>query len=276
MLDTPWILMPVLVPEHTETAISDCLAQSTPCRLLVINQGVTSTFRERLERIAEDSDRVFVWSHEPRLPSLAATWNHALDFAWASAEHALVVNNDVRLAPNTLEELQRVMTETDALFVSAVGVREKQFSPGQAMLPLDAFDRSARGGPDFSCFLIHRSCHARWRFDERFIPAYCEDLDYHRRLMLDGRGTRIFSVNVPYLHYAAGTLTHLDPKQAQSIKRRVETVSRAYYVEKWGGPVNHERFRVPFDETSAEDGLTTPELQEEVRRGQAQEPEPTR
>ena len=262
----PWIVMPVVVPQYTETAISDCLAQSIPCRILIVNQGVETSFRERLERIAEDSARVFLWSHEPPLPSLSATWNCALDAVWEmGATEALVVNNDVRLAPNTLDLLRCELQLQDALFVSAVGVREAQFTPGAPALVAEDM---GHGGPDFSCFLISRDCHALYRFDEHFVPAYCEDLDFHRRLLLDGKGDRIFSVNLPYLHYAAGTLNSLPDAARARITAQVERGSRVYYAKKWGGPVNQERYREPFDEESAADHCTTPELHEEVRRGQ--------
>lgn len=174
-----WILMPVLgARDYTLAAIADCLRQSVPTRLLVINQGVDDDFRDELERTAEaQPDRVFLWSHVPALPSLAATWNRALDFVWAAGgTEALVVNNDVRLHARTVEVLARYCAAEDALFVSAVGVTEDQFNPHEETgIPSqpDGSRLTERGGPDFSCFLITRDCHRRFRFDEAFIPAYC-------------------------------------------------------------------------------------------------------
>src|SRR5256885_2862829 len=110
-----WIVMPILAdPEKPEAAISDCLAQSIPTRLLLINQGVEESFRDRLERIAEShADRVLVWSHQPPLLSLAATWNRALRFVWeAGGTEALVVNNDVRLHTDTVRLLGGVIGRT--------------------------------------------------------------------------------------------------------------------------------------------------------------------
>ena len=219
-----WIVMRILgARDYTITAIADCLAQTVPVRLLLINQGVDSAFRDELEALAEEyRDRIFCWHHQPPLLSLAATWNRALDFVWEAGgirssfgragtpEAALVVNNDVRLRADTVAELSKIRRLTDALFVSAVGVREEQFDPTEGLIFPDDPDADqpqlSKGGPDFSCFLISRACHDRFRFDEAFIPAYCEDLDTHRRLLLAGEGHRIFSVNLPYVHYAAGTL----------------------------------------------------------------------
>lgn len=251
-------IMPILAgPEMTEAAISDLLAQSVPVRLLLVNQGVDDAFRDRLERIAEqESDRVLVWSHQPSLPSLSASWNAALDWAWATgADCALVVNNDVRLRPRTVEGLRGCLNVSDNLFVSATGVTPEDYgrNPEEPMYWYDYAKRQVtdRGGPDFSCFLIARACHQRFRFDEAFIPCFAEDLDYHRRLMLAGEGQRIFSVNLPYLHLASQTLRRLEaeqPQEAARIHRQIETHSRAYYAKKWGGPVNAETFFSPFDE----------------------------
>jgi GT2 family glycosyltransferase len=277
-VDVKWIVMPVLAgPEMTERAIADCLAQTYPTRILVINQAVESSFRERLERLAEAySDQIFIWSHEPTLPSLAASWNRALDFVWSTgATEALVVNNDIRLHPRTYEGLLDCLNVSNNLFVTAVGVTEAQFDV-DAKHPLYWYDEAKRevvskGGPDFSCFLIAKECHQKYRFDENFIPAYCEDLDYHRRLMLSGQGHRIFSVNLPYLHYAAGTLKQIDPARKAAIERAIGEKSRTYYEEKWGGPVNHETFYGAFNDPgnyppiflsmTPSCGPTTPELQ---------------
>lgn len=251
-----WIVMPVLAgPEMTEAAIADCLAQSVPTRVLVVNQGVDDAFRARLERIAEaHEDRVFCWHHEPPLLSLAATWNRALDFVWSTGgTEALVVNNDTRLHPRTVIVLFGVLYATKALFVSAVGVTAEQFDPTLDTTTVvnlnDYIDGGgARGGPDFSCYMISKACHDKYRFDELIIPSHTEDLDYHRRMMLGGDGRKIFSVNLPYYHIAAGTLKNLSPEKRQALERRIDG-ARAYYARKWGpGGVNHETFFSPFDQ----------------------------
>lgn len=273
-----WMLMPVLSsPAMTEAAIADCLAQSVPTRVLVINQGVETAFRERLERIAEEyPDRVFLWSHDPPLPSLSASWNRALDFVWETGgTEALVINNDVRLRPDTIEWLSKIRQLTHALFVSAVGVTAEQFNPEEGLIfPIDPDadePKLDKGGPDFSCYLMSKECHDRFRFDEAFIPAYCEDLDYHRRLMLAGEGSRIFSVNLPFLHFAAQTLKTVDPNKRLLIEAKIASGSRAHYAKKWGGPVNGETFYTPFgdaamtEEWAMKSGPRTPQLQQWVQ-----------
>lgn len=268
-----WVIMPILSGrDYTTAAIADVLDQSLPTRLLLINQGVDADFRDELERVAEaHADRVFLWSHHPPLPSLAATWNRALDFVWAcGGSEALVVNNDVRLHRRTVEVLSLYLRDEQALFVSAVGVTADQFNPqepsGIPSLP-DGSRLASRGGPDFSCFLIAQDCHRRYRFDEAFTPAYGEDCSYHRELMLAGLGPRIFSVPLPYLHYASGTLKQVDPAVRRQLETQIEQISRAHYRQCWGGSVNAERYTIKGDPTSARDGVTNPDLQRWVAAG---------
>lgn len=271
--------MPVLAhPEYTRAAIADVLAQTVPVRLLLINQGVDDAFREELERMAEyDDARIFLWSHQPSLPSLSATWNRALDFVWAcGGTEALVVNNDVRLSTSTIHHLRGVLQAQDALFVSCVGWDEAHwmdtmFKDREAAMALDAgAGWISRGGPDFSCFLISKAMHARFRFDENFVPAFGEDCDMHRRLMLAGEGSRIFSIALPYLHYASATLKTVDPKTRDQINRAIEQGTRAYYQKKWGGSVNGERFVLPFHQTEDRD-VTNPALQRMIQEDRAHE-----
>lgn len=267
-----WIVMPIAgARQYTDAAIADCLSQSVPTKLLLVNQGVDTDFRQHLERIVEEEpERIFLWSHNPPLPSLSASWNRALEFVWSvEGTEALVVNNDVRLHRDTVRVLRTVLVRTNSLFVSAVGVKEDQYDPSTIAdvesftYPDEAGDGfpTAPGGPDFSCFLLAKEGHQKYPFDEAFVPAYCEDLDLHRRYMLGGDGSRIFSINLPYLHYASGTLKEFSPEKRQAWEQRITAGSRAYYERKWGGPVNQERWTIPFDPTSDRDGITTPDLQ---------------
>ncbi len=102
---------------------------------------------------------------------VAAAWNQIL-LGFPEAALALIVNNDVVLAPGVLAgALERLDPE------------RPQFLP---LLP---------GGDAFSAFLITALAWDRvGLFDESFHPAYCEDLDYRERLQacrqveqLDGR-----------------------------------------------------------------------------------------
>lgn len=270
-------------PELSRAAISDVLAQSVPVRLLIIGQDCPASMREEYEKLAEADDRVLYWHHSPTLPSLAATWNRALRFVWSTgAEEALVVNNDLRMHADTVKVLSRARDYEQALFVSGVGVTEAQFAtlPVQLVedgdqLPDTFFVGHSldvqKGGPDFSCFLLSRECHDLLKFDEACTPAYLEDLMCHRELLLLGQGERIFSINLPYWHvgHGSGTLKAVSPERRAAIERQIEQGSRQHYLRCWGGPANHEMYTIKGDPTSAQEGVTTPDLQRRVQKAEA-------
>lgn len=240
--------------DYTKIAAIDALNQGDPVNLptslLLIDNGSKYDVRLASEEFCKagltvGGPNLLLWRHAPPLPSIAATWNRALDFVWeAGGEHALVVNNDVRLNPDTYRLLRLILQNDDALFVTAVGVDEDTWKSQSGV------DVTAKGGPDFSCFLISKVCHERYRFDENFVPAYFEDNDSHRRMILAGDGDRIFSINVPFLHYGSVTINR-DAKTKAAWGEKFERC-KAYYVMKWGGLPGHETFKTPFGEKPEE------------------------
>ena len=274
-IDKPWLIC-VFIDSVDETiqALEDLLNQSVEPYVLGIDNGSSAETWTKVRRWAEDRGRLWLWRHNPSLPSLAATWNYALDFVWSQErEEAMVVNHDVRVSRETFELLSKARTYFAALLVSAVGVLPEQFDP-KAKFPADLdlawSSPETKGGPDFSCYLISKACHEKYRFDENFIPCYCEDLDFHRRLLLSGNGKNIFSINVPFAHFASGVLKSMSGEKREALERRISEGSRAYYDMKWGGPVNHEtgwniggmqEFDIPEADRKAIGQPTTPNLQ---------------
>ena len=245
----------------TLDTIDDSLQQlGGAAEVLVINQGSTRETRAALEAKAATRPRLTVITHDPPLPALAATWNAALDYAWATGhDDALVVNNDIRMAPSVYEDLRRGVGQFGLYFASPVNVRD-QVDPEvwHARNPWDLLivDGGSLGGPDFSCFLLTRAGHQAYRFDERFQPAYFEDNDYHRRLWLGGDGAKIAGLPIPYLHLGGQTVKGQSEEARVRWARKFEQV-QARYVAKWGGLPHQER-RITPDSTEDFDGVGTP------------------
>ncbi len=245
----PWIVMPyVNNPDLTQRALDSALAQEGAPSVLLIANGTPPL-------LTPLDPRVRTWAFSPGLP-LAAVWNRALQFVWETGEtEALVVNNDVILPPALLTRLSRVRARTEAWFVTACNVgadyRHDAPIPESGLFDCHSDDPlragayiSTRGGPDFSCFLIHRDGHRWFQFDTGFAPAYHEDNDYHRRLQLAGFGDRIFSVPVPYFHEGSGTLKS-DPALQARWEAKFQR-SQDHYRRKWGGLPGHETLTTPF------------------------------
>ncbi len=267
--------------ELTKAAAHDIAPQVR--RLIMCYQGKDYQDREKQKEFAYNWPEVQIWNFQfdPGLPSLASTWDELIRTAFDSdkeVEAVWVCNNDIRVLPYMGSLLFNVLKDTNALFVSGVGCREGKWEAyvpqaGEAYVNNDVFLlagllNSPRGGPDFSCFMLSRECWGRFQFDPGFVPAYCEDLDYHRTLMLAGEGKRIFSVPLPFLHLSSQTLRGMSELEQANFHRKVDKGSRSYYKAKWGGGVNSERYLVPFSGEPVE-GVTTPELQRKV--GEAEE-----
>jgi len=254
------------LPGETGDALHDALLQlEGQCDVLLIDQGSTAkmshgwpTVQAWAESCALGSPHIRLWRHAPPLPSLAATWNVALDFAWnIGHEDCMIWNNDIRVHPDMYRRLRAIAELSGLWFVTPVncsGDIEERWK-----LPLPALNgenlAANFGGPDFSCFLIHREAHQRYRFDERFQPAYHEDGDFHRRMWLGGDGNRIAGVTLPYLHYGSRTIHRSE--EAYAAFQPQFAACRARYVAKWGGEPHHERKITP-DSNEDLDGVGTP------------------
>lgn len=264
------VIIPVLANlDLSIRAIYSALNQSVDPTVLVIDQGSDPDVRAGLELASKQTQKIRLWRHFPRLPSLAATWNCALQYAWDSGhQDALVVNNDVELPREYYRQLRmRMEAEHGCLFLSGVGV-----NPGQSTLVGDDIVLTTKFElhPDFSAFLITRACHRKYPFDEQFIPAYCEDLDLHRRALIAGDGHRIGKINVPFIHHSSATLKSLSPEKNAKLSAQISAGSRAYYFRKWGGPVNEEKFLTPFGAHEPPDGASctsTPDLRDRCAAG---------
>lgn len=272
MASNLWAIVPAIdLVEMTLQTCEDLLAQSIPVRVLLVDQGSSEASNDRFREFAEQHHpRVLLWSFNPALPSLSSVWNRGLEFVWATGgTEALVVNSDVRLHRETTLVLSGARLGYNALFVSAVGVGADQFDPSveyEANAFTDKDTPVSFGGPDFSCFLISCEGHARYPFDEHFIPAFMEDCDAHRRYMLGGDGARIFSVNLPFHHIKGGSRTINQSEEARARFEKLAQIGRAHYQRKWGGPPNQETFVDPFGPV-VYPRATNPELQANVQAG---------
>lgn len=81
-------------------------------------------------------------------------------------------------------------------------------------------------------------------FDENFLVAYWEDIDYERRAALLGLEMGTLEQSDVW-HYGSGTLA-LDP-ELQARNHRVFEGNEAYYTRKWGGSRGQEWFQNPFN-----------------------------
>lgn len=166
--------------------------------------------------------------------SLAAAWNSALRSAWAMGwSHALVVNNDVELGNTTYDRLLAGLIYRLPNRAICTGVSVREWSEKQYLEDGgEPLNMQARPHPDFSCFMLTRHAFGRvGPFDERFEGAYCEDNDYHVRVVK--AGMEAVCIDVPFLHHGAQTVKRADADEREIIMRRADENRRKFW-EKWG------------------------------------------
>ncbi len=98
----------------------------------------------------------------------------------------------------------------------------------------------------WACF---KQAHHLWRtvgyYDEIFYPAYMEDSDYQQRLKHAGVTINYLPVDIN--HVSGGTRFNLSPPDRQDLEWYYAQ-NKDYYHKKWGGPLGHESFKVPFND----------------------------
>lgn len=219
----------VLVPCRNNSALllsglESILAQTVSTRIFAIDNGSTDNVPFVLSSLGPEH---IVTRFDPQL-GVAGAWNYGLDYLFNNegAERVLVVNQDVVLRPDTYEALDA----QNLPFVSAVSrninnIRQDKFSHNTVF--------STRPHPDFSCFLLNKSCFTRiGRFDETFYPAWFEDNDYHIRAAQ--AGIELVCIDLPFYHYAAGTMKNATDEEKARYYNPGFLKSKEYFLAKWG------------------------------------------
>lgn len=214
-----WIVMPIYNCVHlTRDAIRSCLEQDIgSVRVLcVIDKGT-------------DGVAAYLRTLHPQVQviempgcGVSKAWDVALAhvFDRGEAAAALVVNSDVRLRPDAYKRL----LDDGGLFVTCVGTSSGAKFPGGEP------SGQRRPHPDFSCFLMRRECWERvGQFDEE-MRIYCSDGSYHLRM--HNAGITAYCLDLPFFHYASGTLKNAEPDDRERILK-IAQADREAFRAKW-------------------------------------------
>ncbi|KKL91386.1 hypothetical protein LCGC14_1895260 [marine sediment metagenome] len=256
-----WIILPIVNGEdYLRALLPDLVNQTIETRMLILDQASNRECSDYLQGLQDESGRILVWRFDPAL-SLGAAWNVAMEFVASQDEAgAWILNHDIRVRREMGDYLQHMQSRFDAYFVSGVGVTKKQFDAFNELPAGDAHGRTpeiaevvwdvpgeclSMGGPDFSCFVYTIKGWRKYPFAEIYYPAYCEDVDLHRRMMLGGDGQKILGINFPFYHVGSTTIRHSKRARKAHDARHDEVL--AAYKKKWGGPPNGETFALAYD-----------------------------
>jgi len=235
-----WIVMPIYeCLALTRDAIASCLEQDIGnVRVLcVIDKG---------------SDGVAHWLRtlHPQVQviempgcGVSKAWNMALDHIFANGgEYALVINSDVRLRLDTYS----ILVRDGGSFVTCVGTSSGAKFPGGNP------SGTVRPHPDFSCFLIRRECRDRIGAFDATMRIYCSDGDYHLRMQK--AGLQAYCLDLPFWHYASGTLKQAEPEDRERILKQAQD-DRLVFFNKWGYDMGSPNYYAQFTKEKECDDL---------------------
>ncbi len=159
---------------------------------------------------------------------MSASWNYAINQAFRTHDHCLVVNNDVQLRGDTY----RALLEDGGSFVTAVSVDNPEGIGGE-------WRKAPRPHPDFSCYLIRREVWDRIGGFDESMKLYASDADYHLRM--HQAGIVAYTIGIPFFHYASGTLKSAPDWEKREIQAQADR-DRARFAEKWGCQVGSPEY----------------------------------
>lgn len=206
--------------DKLELCLQSILESSlVPTKILVVDNGnfMPATQKDMANGITE----LFIYTPNHNL-GVSKSWNWMIDVA---KEPIIICNDDVKFSKHDIEAFQ------DSLVANEHG----DFFYTANLISLNMF----------SCFLIKPETFAKvGSFDETFYPAYFEDNDYYRRMLL--KGMVLIPVPTNISHTPSSTFQAMTPEQ-QANHHGNFVANRSYYMAKWGGLPHEEEYLRPFN-----------------------------
>lgn len=222
--------------KHFKTAnrepIRFVVAIPTLNRADLLNEALTNyfiDFKETLIVICDNGNQEIV-SREHNFEVLrsrinlgvAKSWNLLMEFAEKQgATHVLMLNDDIYLGKTEIQIQSVLQVWKNMAFINSY----QQWS---------AYILTVQAWKEFG------------KFDENIFPAYFEDNDAHYRM-------KLLDMNMVYtekLNPAIFRNSMTIEKDASLNENFLK--NRSYYIKKWGGAPDKEKFLVPFNTISME------------------------
>lgn len=218
-----------------------------------IGFAVMNNFKGLAEAInsvkTEHEWQVYLQLQHQNQISLAAAWNKLAKTAFDDGcDYALICNDDILFAPDTIDAMIRELEELEVtekvVMVTPNNIKGELADPYAILdyrLP-EGTQTSFSDHPNFSCFLIGPDYFDKiGDFDENFWPAWFEDNDSHRRAKLLGY-REICTTAAPMVHFGGVSTSMMENPDS--------SLSRDYYIKKWGGVPwpESEVFTTPYND----------------------------
>lgn len=212
------LVIPTLTRYDRLEAMLDSVASSTskPDQIIVIDNGRKLLYKPFLFR----HNNIDIYIPQSNL-GVAGSCNQALRMVKDWWFHC---NDDVELEEHLIERMKAAVEEGDAMmYIPDYGV-----------------------GSAFSVFMMHKSITdvIGW-WDENFFPIYFEDNCFGYRMNLAGVKRKVVE-GCKYHHHTSSTIKGL-PEDQQRLHHDNFRKLQEYYINKWGGPPEQEKYSRPFD-----------------------------
>lgn len=151
----------------------------------------------------------------------------ACNLAWSiSRQYYLHSNDDVEFPPDFIQTVAEA---------------------AEAQPEVDFFWTFNQEGPTMTVFLATRRMFELTQgFDEQFVPAYFEDNDLGRRMILQNIN-RVYLDKARYHHYTSSTLKAFNEVEMQLHHQRF-AANEQRYIDKWGGHADvDEKWDIPYN-----------------------------
>jgi GT2 family glycosyltransferase len=148
---------------------------------------------------------------------VSGSWNMIMDYAEkVKGTHVLMLNDDIYLGKSE-EEINAIIRLWKPEFLCT------ELNWCSFILSVDAYLKVGK-------------------FDEKFFPAYFEDNDYFRRMLLAGVTITTNAMLNPVIYRNSMTIQKT-PELNSGFEK-----NRQYYISKWGGQPTQETFSTPFNQ----------------------------
>jgi GT2 family glycosyltransferase len=182
--------------------------------------------------------------------SVSQAWNKGIEEgSKAGCDYILVINTDIVFKRNAIDRLlDFAETHPEAVLWTMTECKNDL-----ASLESCSEDESFAEHPNFSCFMVKSDFFRHvGRFDENFIPAYCEDGDMHARLVLADLKSYAYG-GARFFHFGSQTIK--SDQDLLNKNARTYPKCQLYFLEKWGhsmvddvAQMGEDYFKHPYNE----------------------------
>lgn len=208
--------------DECQKAIESVLAGSlVPDHIIVCDNSGDGSGALYLQPLVEKHKNVHIWPQTYNL-GCARAWN--LFHKTIDEDYIIIANDDLTLGYDAIRLL----------------VESAESHPDDVI-----FTGEGLAGNAYSLFLLKKEGFEKiGPFDERFYPAYLEDVDQDRRRQLLGYKF-ILVPGITFSHVGSATIKTYDAARMQE-HHNSHAANFQYYEAKWGGLPGQEKYTEPF------------------------------